>query len=212
MLFGGGGGTEPPYKIQKYNWNETTTNGKRACRPKNKIMSNKVIIITGNKGDGKTTMLLNIVDVLKKNSIDIAGFVAVGEWRNSERSKYTLVDVASGKLALICTDTATKGYDKHGRFYFNPLAVKFGEKILSSTQTRKLVIVIDEIGPFELNDKVWHNSLVHHIEKTQNVLLLSVREKLVDDIVKKYILTNVSVYNTKANVADIVKEIRQNVI
>jgi nucleoside-triphosphatase len=172
----------------------------------------KVIIITGNKGDGKTTMLLKIVDVLNNYNTNVAGFVAVGEWRNGERSKYTLVDILSGKSAIICTDTAINGYDKHGRFYFNPLAIKFGEKILSNTQKQNWVIVIDEIGPFELEGKVWHKLLLHHIEKTQNLLLLSVRESLVDEIVEKYKLTNVIIYNTKANVSAIVKEIRQNVI
>ena len=40
------------------------------------MANNKVIIITGNKGEGKTTKLLNIIDLLKKDNIRIAGFTA----------------------------------------------------------------------------------------------------------------------------------------
>ena len=173
---------------------------------------NKVIIITGNKGEGKTTKLLSIIEMLKEESVNITGFVAIGEWRNGERSKYTIVDVITDKSAIICTDTLTNGYDKYGRFYFNPQAIEFGKNILSVEQKTKSVIIIDEIGPFELDEKVWHNSLVYHLEKTQNILLLSVRKKLLHDIIEKYKMNNVSYYNTEASDVDIVKEIIQNVI
>jgi len=176
------------------------------------MSSNKVVIISGDKGEGKTTKIVEIIDKLKRNDVAVTGFVAIGEWENGERSKYTMLDIRTGKSAVICTATMTNGYDKHGRFYFNPLAVKFGENILYSQQNISQVVVIDEIGPFELDGKVWHNSLLHHLENTQNLLLLSVRTKLVDEIVEKYTLANVSVYNTLANNDDIVKEIIQNVI
>ncbi len=173
--------------------------------------NNKVIIITGSKGKGKTTKLLNIIDLLKGEGVAVAGFVALGEWRNGERSKYTLVDVTTDKSTIICTDTPTNGYDKHGRFYFNPQAIEFGKNILSVEQKNKSVIIIDEIGPFELDEKVWHNSLIHHLEKTQNILLLSVREKLLHDIIEKYKMNNVSYYKTEVDDGDIVKEIMDNV-
>ena len=168
---------------------------------------NKVIIITGNKGEGKTTKLLSIIEMLKEESVNITGFVAIGEWKNGERSKYTLVDITTDKSAIICTDTQTSGYTKHGRFYFNPKAIAFGENTLLKAQRKNSVIIIDEIGPFELDGKVWHNSLVHHLEKTQNILLLSVRKKLVNNIIKKYKLNNVSYYSTDASDDNIVNEI-----
>ncbi len=212
LLVGVGVGTKPPNNLQKYNWHEITTNGKRVCRHKNKIMSNKVVIITGNKGEGKSTKLKNIIDLLKANGVDVAGFVAVGEWRNGERSKYTLVDTLTNRTSIICTDVATSGYEKHGRFYFNPFAIKHGEQVLSNISGHKRVVVIDEIGPFELDGKVWHNSLVHHLKNTQNILLLSVRRKLVDEIIKKYNINSASVYTTQDSSDAIVKEIMQNVI
>jgi nucleoside-triphosphatase len=174
--------------------------------------NNKVVIITGEKGEGKTTKLLIVIDLLKKYEVPVVGFTAVGEWNNGERSKYTMVDIITGKSAIICVDKVTKGYEKHGRFYFNPRAVEFGENILYKLQSKKSVVVIDEIGPFELDGEVWHNSLVHHLENTHNLLLLSVRKKLVAEIVEKFNLANVSIYNTQASTDDIVKEIIQNVI
>jgi len=34
LFVGGGGGTEPPYNLKKYNWYETTTSGKPVIRQK----------------------------------------------------------------------------------------------------------------------------------------------------------------------------------
>ncbi len=48
--------------------------------------------------------------------------------------------------------------------------------------------------------------------KTQNILLLSVREKLLHDIIEKYKLNNVSYYKIEVDNGDIVKEIIKNVI
>lgn len=175
-------------------------------------MDNKVIIITGNKGDGKTTKIRDITDLLKDINANIAGFVAVGSWRNGERSSYTLIDLLTDEKSVICTDVATNGYDKQGRFYFNPKAIEFGKGILANVNTKKCVVVIDEIGPFELDNKVWHSSLRVLLDSTNNVLLLSVREKLVKDVVKKYNLNNTSIYNIEVDNHDIVKEIMQNVV
>ena len=73
-------------------------------------MKNEIIIITGNKGDGKTTKLKNIVDLLRAVNVGVAGFVAVGEWQKGERSKYTLVDLVTGKLSTICTKISLREF------------------------------------------------------------------------------------------------------
>ena len=134
------------------------------------MSSNKVIIITGNKGKGKTTKLLNIIDLLKKENIRIAGFTAESEWNNGERNKYILVDINSDTSITLCTSNPCEGYKQYGRFFFNPEAIKFGQELLASHRNEKLVVVVDEVGPFELENKVWHSPLKYHLENTQNTI------------------------------------------
>ncbi len=172
-------------------------------------MNNKVIIITGNKGDGKTTKIKKIIDLLRAANVGVVGFVAVGEWQNGERSKYTLVDILTGKMNVICTNAATEGYQKHGRFYFNPNTIEFGENVLASIPTKKNVVVIDEIGPFELNGEVWHNSLQRLIKNTNHVLLISVRNKLIDEVINKYKLKNMLVFDVKVPDNEVAKKIKE---
>ncbi|MFK5854969.1 MAG: nucleoside-triphosphatase [Bacteroidota bacterium] len=175
-------------------------------------MDNKVIIITGEKAEGKTTKLLKIIDLLKERNVSLAGFIALGEWKNGERSTYTLVDIVTGKSTVICTANRVEGYAKYGKFYFNPMAISFGEELLFDDKPQKTVIVIDEVGPFELDNKVWHKLLVHYLKNTTNTLLLSVRKMLVADVVEKYRISDASVYTVEESSNVIVKEILANVI
>ncbi len=169
--------------------------------------SDRAIIITGVKGSGKTTKLLNIIRLLKDKGIGIIGFIAVGEWLNGKRNKYTLVDAATEKSIVVCSVVQKEGYSKFGRFYFNPQAIKFGEKILLEHVTKQRVVVIDEVGPFEMEDRVWHSSLKFQLNSTNNILLIAVRESLVSDVMKKYNLTSASIFNIRVQNSDIVKEV-----
>ena len=171
-------------------------------------MNNKVIIITGNKGEGKTTKLLNIIDLLKKENIRIAGFTAVSEWNNGERNKYILVDINSDKSITLCTSNPCEGYKQYGRFFFNPEAIKFGQELLASHRNERLIVVVDEVGPFELENKVWHSPLKYHLENTQNIILLSVRKKLVNDVLEKYNLHNATIYDIEEPIHNIIRKIK----
>jgi len=170
-------------------------------------MNNKVIIITGEKGEGKTTKLRNIVSLLKNEGIQVIGFVALGNWKKGDRHDYRLADINSQKSIILCTVLPIKNYKKHGKFYFNQAAINFGTKLLKTNSSKNLVVVIDEIGPFELENKVWHTSLKNHLETTQNTILITVRKKLVNNIIDKYKLKEAIVYSTSEPNENIINKI-----
>ena len=171
-------------------------------------MNNKVIIITGKKGEGKTTKLLSIIDLLYEKKISTIGFTAKAEWEDGERNKYTLVDINSNNTITMCSAKPNENYSQNGRFYFNPLAIIFGDNILSNNTNKKSVIVIDEVGPSELDNKLWHKSLMHNLENTKNTILISVRETLVKSVINKYSLSNVKVYTLDEPIHNIISEIK----
>jgi len=171
-------------------------------------MNNKVIIITGEKGEGKTTKLLNIIDLLNKEKVSAIGFTAKAELEDGERNKYTLVDINSSNTITMCSAKPNENYNKYGRFYFNPSAINFGNKLLSDNMNKESIIVMDEIGPFEIDNKLWHKSLQLILNTTQNTLLLSVRKKLINNIIDKYKLENVFIYSVNDPSNNIIKEIK----
>ncbi len=171
-------------------------------------MNNKVIIITGEKGEGKTTKLLSIINLLNKEKISTIGFTAKAEWEDGERNKYTLDDINSNNTITMCSAKPNENYSQYGRFYFNPLATSFGNNILSNNENKKSVIVIDEVGPFELDNKLWHKSLIHNLKNTKNIILISVRETLVKSVINKYNLNNVKVFTLNEPIRNIISEIK----
>ena len=172
------------------------------------MVKNNVIIITGNKGEGKTTKLQRIVKLIKKEKISMTGFLAYADLKDGDRNGYTLVDIVSSKSIILCSNEPCSTYEKIGRFYFNPLAIKFGQKLLNTNPVEKTLIVIDEVGPFELQNKIWYDSLVYQLGIPKNVILLIVRTKLVDEIIRKFEITNTNIYKLSVDDIDIVNEIK----
>ena len=172
------------------------------------MVKNNVIIITGNKGEGKTTKLQRIVKLIKKEKISMTGFLAYADLKDGDRNGYTLVDIVSSKSIILCSNEPCSTYEKIGRFYFNPLAIKFGQKLLNTNPVEKTLIVIDEVGPFELQNKIWYDSLVYQLGIPKNVILLIVRAKLVDEIIRKFEITNAKIYKLSGDDMDIVNEIK----
>ncbi|NQU34941.1 MAG: hypothetical protein HQ521_17070 [Bacteroidetes bacterium] len=174
------------------------------------MVKNKVIIITGNKGEGKTTKLQRVVKLLKKENISMSGFSAYADLIDGDRNGYTLVDIVSSKSIILCVNEPCSTYEKIGRFYFNPLAIKFGQKLLNTNPFEKTLIVIDEVGPFELQNKIWHDSLLHQLGIPQNIILLIVRTKLVDEIIKKFNIGNANIHTLSGDDMEIVNEIKMH--
>ncbi len=83
-------------------------------------MKNKVFIITGSCGSGKTTFLNHLVQELRQFGIQSGGFLAEGFCANNERYYFELIDLDSNKRILFCTKDPNNDWEKLGSFYFNP--------------------------------------------------------------------------------------------
>lgn len=144
-----------------------------------------VFIITGSQGAGKTTKVMEVIRYLKKELPDVFGFYAIGEWENGLRSRFRIIDIQTGIGYPLCTrqqlaDTAG------GKFVFSSETVKQGKEIIASGMRRKgALAVIDEIGRFELEEKVWYSAF-HKLTKKNFPVLIIVREKQLEAIIAKF--------------------------
>ncbi len=171
------------------------------------MTNNKVIIITGSKGEGKTTKLQSLIKLLLKKNIPITGFIAPASFVDGERNTYNLKGIGSEETITLCSSISQIGYEKIGSFYFNNPAIILGNQILKSASRNNKIIVIDEIGPFELKGKVWYNSMLSAMKQDGKVIIITVREILVEEIVVKFNIDNYSVFSTNDDNQDIINEI-----
>ena len=176
------------------------------------MIENRVIIISGKKGEGKTTKLQNIVIALKNENIIINGFTSTASIVNRERNTYSLVDVNTNKSVVLSSSIHVSNYKPIGRFFFNPIAITLGEELLNSKGNTKSVSIIDEVGPFELQDYVWNDSLTNLLRNTNNLIIIVIREKLVYDVINKYKFNNYTIFNLDNDDNTIINEIKLGLI
>lgn len=167
-----------------------------------------VFIITGKQGEGKTTRLKEVVDLIQKSGKTVVGFVAVGSWKAGKRNAFTILNIQTGESILLCSDSPTKGWQKEGRFFFNPAAIAMGEKWLGECEALQAdFAVIDEIGKFELDRKVWHQALQQRLKSSRSKLIITVRERILDQIVSEYALLKPGIFPLKMSASAIVEKL-----
>ncbi len=164
-------------------------------------MNNKVFIITGSQGSGKTTFLTKLTKHLKAEGLTVSGFIAHGFWNNNERAGFELENIQTGEKIILCQTNPAKGWDKFRKFYFNPEGFAFGNRVLDPANLEKTdFIAIDEVGPFELKNRGWAQAiklLLHNIDKP---MIWVVRKSLIEEILSHFNINDFTILDV--NVAE----------
>ncbi len=161
------------------------------------------ILIVGQRGEGKTTFVHNLVNELADKNIDFTGFYALGQGEPHLRSGYQLVLLPENCSMQLSTRVGQAGSPSKS-FVFNADAIREGEaKLLQAKEGE--VVVIDEIGQLELNGGVWAQAFTQLVERKANPMVVTVRSINVDSIIRRWNIDNpVVVYIAKVAVRDVV--------
>jgi nucleoside-triphosphatase THEP1 len=171
-------------------------------------MNNKVFVITGSQGSGKTTSLIKLTKHLKDEGLSVGGIIAHGFWNNNERTGFELENIQTGEKIILCQTNPAKGWAKFRRFYFNPEGFDFGNKVLDPANLDKTeIIVIDEVGPLELEDKGWAQAIKSLLKTTGKPVIFVVRESLTKDIIKHFKIENSIIIDTGLSAGEVAKTI-----
>ncbi len=150
-----------------------------------------VFIIKGEKGSGKTTLLTKTVECLRAEGLNIGGILAPGYWSENKRAAFDIVDVCSGNSKKLCSVESNSNNVKIGNFYFEQEGLKFGRQALALEKVKSLdVCVVDEIGPLELKGEGWSNSLDEIFSGFKNILVLVVRNELIEEVCRRWSIQN----------------------
>ena len=171
-------------------------------------MSNKqIFIITGEKGEGKTSLLIEVLKFLQKRNIILSGFYAKGYWENNTRNAFDLINIKSGKSIPLCNSKETENWDYIFSYYFNPDALKAGNKILSKQNIKVSdLIVIDEIGKLDIKGNIWHDAVSNLVLNKNYNLLLVVRKSFVEDVINYWRIENPTIFEVGKNDAKSISE------
>ena len=169
-----------------------------------------IFIISGAQGEGKTTSLIRVIEELRKDRIAVAGFIAEGEWEKGLRTRFYIRDVANTVKMILCQSEEDKAFEKQGRFYFNPEAIQLGAKLVQANEVKQLV-VLDEIGLFEINGHIWAPVFKELISNADVPLIITVRDTFVDQVISTFNITRSEVFYCKIEPELIAKKIQKSI-
>ena len=153
---------------------------------------NRTIIfaITGQIHEGKTNYTEQLISRLKQDNINTKGFLAKGRFENNQRCEFFIQDIETGHSEKLCSIKDSSGYLKTERFVFHDSGLEFGSKLLNPDLiSPNEIVVIDEIGPYELKGKGWSEPLEKLINKANYKMIWVVRKSLIYDIFRRFGIT-----------------------
>ena len=161
-------------------------------------MKNFIAIITGESGDGKTGFVKDMTKILDARQVRYGGILALGYWKNNQRDRFELCDLLTGEKIVFCQRTPVESWEKIVSFYINPQGERFGNDALNIARLKDVeLIIIDEIGPFELQGKGWAEAIENILREVSVPMLWVVRQSLVDEVVAHWGAENFAVFNVR---------------
>ncbi|MBN2809939.1 MAG: hypothetical protein JXR80_10645 [Deltaproteobacteria bacterium] len=155
-----------------------------------------LLIITGGVHSGKSLLAERLVQFLKSRQVALAGILAPGLWRNGLRQGFDLVDLGRG-LSLPLARRRVAGEDSDlTPFAFFAEGLFAGARALDVKFCRDAaVIMVDEVGRLELQDKGWAAYLKPLLGLDSVIHIWIVRESLVEAVCRKWQLQPAAIVN-----------------
>ncbi len=169
-----------------------------------------IFILTGPVHSGKTTFLNKVIHVLKKKGVKIDGFLSKVVGKREETQGYDLFDLNEEKSIPYIRREGEKGWQKIGSFLFIPQGLADAEKIILRGKD-SCILIIDEIGPLELEGKGLWPALKNVIFQPLTHYLFVVRTNILEDFLGVLGKSEVKVFNIKDRDAypRLIKELKE---
>jgi nucleoside-triphosphatase THEP1 len=169
----------------------------RLAEVKRKInFKQKVFIITGSTGQGKTIMVQKTIDVFKENKIHVGGFYSPKVIESDKIIGYDIVNISTNSREIFLRLSGDDELSKIGRFSIFPQGLQKGNEILKpSANVNNEIVIVDEAGSLELQDQGWAIRIQDLLNASNNHILLVVRDIYVEKIIQKLNLKEALIFN-----------------
>lgn len=151
----------------------------------------KIFIVTGNIDGGKTSFIKKLVEVLKEKDIKVGGIYSQKMIENKERIGYDVFDIKTNKSEVFLRTNGNINSEKIGMFSISPRGLEFGLEILKDVNNiENDIVVVDEVGKFELSGKGWAGELNNLLYSQNNHILMVINENSFEKAIEKWNLKN----------------------
>jgi nucleoside-triphosphatase len=128
------------------------------------------VFITGRPGVGKSTVLKKVQELLLSKGYRVGGVSCPEMRREGVRVGFKIVDVSSGRTGIL----SQIGFDsgpRIGKYVVNlPDLEEVGVKALDIAVREADVVLIDEVGPMEMQSKLFQEAVLRTLSGQKQVI------------------------------------------
>lgn len=149
-----------------------------------------IFIISGEKKAGKTLFLEKLTIALSITGYKLKGFCSQ---HDEVTDSYHIRNIQTHERILLMTRTGEPD-EKPGHFQINESGIQAGIRWLEPDENDDTsILVLDEIGYYELNRMVWHE-LFSNAVKSSNSLIFTTKTRYLSEIIRKWRIHPAAVY------------------
>ncbi len=169
-----------------------------------------VFIVTGGVSGGKTTMLACLAGKLDKKGIAAGGFYSPRILEGDITTGYDIVDVSTGESWEFMRKARDNETADIGKYRVNKETLVKGHQLLSPGRiSDKKVVIIDEVGRFEMEGKGWRDSLQYLLRLPGIILVLAVRKDFLEPVKEEFGLNDAEIFEVPTSTSS---ELLQRII
>ena len=151
-------------------------------------MQKRILLLTGNPGVGKTTVLTKTVETLKAEGISVGGMISREAREGNVRVGFEILDLTNNKHGWLAHINQKTG-PQIGKYHVNLEDLEnMGAAAIIEAVEKCDVIAIDEIGPMELFSQKFKQAVKQALESRKVVLAVvhaKARDQLINEVKRR---------------------------
>jgi nucleoside-triphosphatase THEP1 len=154
---------------------------------------NVVIVITGDKGVGKSTLCRKVIQKIQSRGLTCGGIITF----KAPDSGINIEDIKTGKLETLASVRKIYSGPRSGIYYFNPEGLRFGQEAIEQGASADILFV-DELGHLEVRGEGFASALPLLNGRKQPTVVV-IREELLPSLLPRFVVQPIVVHTTIAN-------------
>ncbi len=137
-----------------------------------------IVLITGPRRGGKTTLLLRVWEAAQAHGLSTGGFLSVARFCGTEKVGIDVMDATTGSVQPLAV-LGTGGPIHTGHYSFDPEGIAAGLRFAQAGRAAD-VFFVDELGPLELQrGEGWAAVLPLIVARAFGVCFVVIRPELI---------------------------------
>ncbi len=171
--------------------------------------SKNIFIVTGDRGAGKTSLLAKLAEEYRQLHYCVGGILSPVVRKDSVPIGYDVVNIQTGEHVPLCRNEPNGAGIKIGEWIFLDDGIRFGQASLDPSSLGACdLVIIDEVGPLELENKVWATSLDRLVGSSSCPIILAARESIIQRVQYRWSFTPEYIWKIEgSNSGELLREI-----